>query len=140
MKRSSLVAMLTLLSLGLQLALAAAGVTCVMPSGGTALVSDAGASGMDMAGMDMAGMGMTGIPAGDGGTPASHGHGHDGAPCDQPGTPEACQIMAPCAAAFVAVAPSRARTLADVPAAVLAVSVATPQSRTIPPELPPPRA
>lgn len=93
-----------------------------------------------MAGMDMAGMDMVGMPAGDGGTPASHGHGHDGTPCNQPGTPEACQVMAPCAGAFVAVAPNRARTPADVPAAVLAVSVATPPSRTIPPELPPPRA
>ena len=93
-----------------------------------------------MAGMDMAGMDMVGIPAAEGTAPSSHSHGPDGAPCDQPGTPEACQIMAPCAGAFVAVVPSRTRTLADVPAAVLAVIVATPPSRTIPPELPPPRA
>jgi hypothetical protein len=140
MKRSPLVATLLSLSLGIQLVLAAVGVTCVMPSGGTAHVSSAGASQMDMAGMDMAGMDMAGVPAGEGTAPSSHGHGPDGAPCDQPGTPEACQVMAPCAGAFVAVASSAARASADVPAAVLAVSVATPPSRTIPPELPPPRA
>ena len=140
MKSSPLVATLLSLSLGLQLALAAVGVTCVLPSGGAAHVSSAGTSQMDMAGMDMAGMDMANMPADDGSEPASHSHGPDGAPCDQPGTPEACQVMAPCAGAFVGVAPSRARALADVPAAVLAVSVATPASRTIPPELPPPRA
>lgn len=140
MQRSPLVATLLSLALGLQLALAAVGVTCVMPSGGTAHVSNAGMSQMDMAGMDMAGMDMAGMPAGEDTAPSSHSHGPDGAPCDQPGTAEACQIMAPCAGAFVAVAPSRARASADIPAAVLAVSVATPSSRTIPPEIPPPRA
>ena len=135
MMRSPLVATLLSLSLGLQLALAAVGVTCVMPSGGETHSASAGMAEMDMAGMDMAGM-----TAGEGTAPSSHSHGPDGAPCDQPGTPEACQVMAPCAGAFVAVAPTRARPTADVPAAVLAVSVATPPSRTIPPELPPPRA
>ena len=140
MKRSSLVATLTLCSLGLQLALAAVGVTCVMPSGEETHSASAGTTGMDMAGMEMAGMDMAGVPAGEGTAPSSHSHGPDGAPCDQPGTPKACQVMAPCAGAFVAVAPSRARSSADIPAAVLAVSVAMPASRTIPPELPPPRA
>lgn len=140
MTRSSLVATLLLFSLGFQLPLAAVGVTCVMPRGGASHVSNAGTSAMDMAGMDMAGMDMTGMPAGEGGAPSSHSHGPDGAPCDQPGTPEACQVMAPCAGAFVAVAPTRARPTAHVPVAVLAVSVAMPPSRTIPPELPPPRA
>ena len=140
MMRSPLVATLLSLSLGLQLALAAVGVTCVMPSGGETHSASAGIAEMEMAGMDMAGMDMAGMLAGEGTAPASHSHGPDGAPCDQPGTPEACQVMAPCAGAFVAVAPSRARALADVPTAVLAVSVATPPSRTIPPELPPPRA
>ena len=137
MKRSPLVATLLSLSLGFQLALAAVGVTCVMPSGGETHSASAGMAEMDM---DMAGMDMAGIPAGEGTAPASHSHGPDGSPCDQPGTPEACQIMAPCAGAFVAATPSRTRALADVPTAVLAVSVATPPSRTIPPELPPPRA
>lgn len=140
MTRSSFVATLLSLSLGLQLALAAVGVTCVMPSGGETHSATAGMAEMGMAGMDMAGMDMAGMPAGEGTAPSSHSHGPDGAPCDQPGTPEACQIMAPCAGAFIAVAPTRARPVADVPAAVLAVSVATPASRTIPPELPPPRA
>lgn len=140
MKRSPLIATLLSLALGLQLALAAVGVTCVMPSGGTAHVLNAVTSQMDMRGMDMSGMDMAGMPAGEGTAPSSHSHGPDGAPCDQPGTREACQVMAPCAGAFVAVAPSRARASADIPAAVLAVSVATPRSRTIPPELPPPRA
>lgn len=140
MTRPSFVATLLSLSLGLQLALAAVGVTCVMPSGGETHSATAGMAEMGMAGMDMAGMDMAGMPAGEGTAPSSHSHGPDGAPCDQPGTPEACQIMAPCAGAFIAVAPTRARPVADVPAAVLAVSVATPASRTIPPELPPPRA
>jgi hypothetical protein len=139
-KRSPLVATLTLCSLTLQLALAAVGVTCVMPSGGSAHATSAGVAEMDMAGMDMSGMDMAGMPAREGTAPSSHSHGPDGAPCDQPGTAEACQIMAPCASAFVAVTPNRARSSADVPAVVLAVSVATPPSRTIPPELPPPRA
>jgi hypothetical protein len=95
---------------------------------------------IDMAGMVMSGMEMAGMPTGEGTAPSSHGHGPDGAPCDQPGTPEACPFMAPCAGGFFATAPSRARASADVPAAVLAVSIATPPSRTIPPELPPPRA
>jgi hypothetical protein len=145
MQRSRLFATLLSLSLGFQLALAAVGMTCVMPSGGATHVSGAATSqmdmaGMDMAGMDMAGMDMAGMPSGEDKTPSSHSHGPDGAPCEQPGTPEACQVMAPCAGAFVAVTPSRARASADVPAAVLAVSVVTPPSRTIPPELPPPRA
>jgi hypothetical protein len=139
MMRSPLVATLLSLSLGLQLALAAVGVTCVMPSGGSAHAASAGMAEMDMADMDMAGMDMAGMPAGQGTPPSSHSHGPDGAPCDQPGTPEACQVMAPCAGAFVAVVPTRARPTADVPAAVLAVSVATPASPTSPPELPPPR-
>ena len=135
MKRSPLVATLLSLSLGFQLALAAVGVTCVMPSGGEPHSASAGMAEMDMADMDMAGMDMAGMPSG-----SSHSHGPDGTPCEQPGTPEACQVMAPCASAFVAVTPTRARPTADVPAAVLAVSVATPPSRTIPPELHPPRA
>lgn len=140
MQPSRLVATLLSLSLGFQLALAAAGVTCVMPSSGAAHESSAATSQMDMAGMDMSGMDMAGMPMGEGAAPSSHSHGPDGAPCDQPGTPEACQVMAPCAGAFVAVAPNRVRAPVDVPAGVLAVSVATPPSRTIPPELPPPRA
>lgn len=139
MKRSSLVATLTVCSLGLQLALAAGGVTCVVPTG-TAHVSDAGELLMDMADMGMAGMDMTGMPTGDDTAPVSRPSDPDGASCDQPGTSEACLVIAPCAGAFVAVAPNGVRALVDVPAAVLAVSVTTPASRTIQPELPPPRA
>ena len=69
-----------------------------------------------------------------------HGHRDGKPPCDHRGATEACQTMAPCAGiSMVAVSLARVAP-ADVPVIVVSSSVTAPSSRTIPPELPPPRA
>ena len=123
-----IVALLLFGSLALQLVLAGVGATCVMPGGDGAQTASA-----DMSGMDMGGM-----PSGE--DDPSPGNGPDGSPCDQPGTPQTCQVMAPCAGGFVLAARGGADAAAGVPAAMSTASVAAPASRTIPPEPPPPRA
>lgn len=143
MKRSPLVATLLLCSFALQLVLAGGGATCVMPGGAAHVeTSTEGAemAAMDMSGMDMSGMDMTDMSAGESASTPAHGHTPDGTPCDQQTTPAACQVMAPCAGGFVGAARSATEAVAGVPARVEVANVTMPPSRTVPPDLPPPRA
>lgn len=131
----SLIATLLSGSFALQLLLAGAGSTCVMPSGsGAHVTASPAAEHTAMAGMDMPAM-----PAADHATTQSHDHG-DGVPCEQPGTPGMCQVMASCAGGFVVAEPHEQRVAVAVPSAVESSTMTTPTSRTIAPELPPPRA
>ena len=119
----SFVAALLAASFALQLLLGGAGSACAMPGGGDSHMA---------------------MPAGDHAVMAAHSHvhgGHDaGAPCGHRSTAEACQVMAPCAGiSMVAVSPMRPEA-ADVPAVTVSSIVTALSSRTIPPELPPPRA
>lgn len=135
----SLVATLLSGTFALQLLLAGAGSACVMPSGNGAHMargsSDASAGHSGATGMNM--------PETSAANPApapSHDHGDGGAPCEQPGTPRMCQLMASCAGGFVVVESHERRVAAAVPAVVESSIVTAPSSRSIPPELPPPRA
>jgi hypothetical protein len=138
MVRSRLFATLLSFSFALQVVLAGTGSTCVLPSGtAQGVASTAGAG---MADMPMPGMDMGANPSDDGAPARSHGHDSGGAPCDQPGTPAACWVTAPCAGGFVAIAATGDASFAGASAAVVAWTVTMPPSRTTPPELPPPRA
>lgn len=136
--RRSLVAMLLSASFAFQLLLAGAGSMCVMPSGGANTAAVVMTGGTSDAGMpDMA---MPGMPRNDGTPESSHGHAPNGAPCDQPGTPAACPVMAPCAGGFIAIASPTGAVPAEVPVGVVVSAATAPSSRTVPPEPPPPRA
>ena len=125
MTRSPLVAALLSLSLAFQLLLASGGPACIDADHGAMHPADSGA-GEGMAGMDMAT--DTPMPGGD-----------NEAPCDQPATPGACQLMGPCSISFIAIAVVELDRPALVsPRAVGTIALA-PHSRTIAPELPPPR-
>ena len=104
----------------LQLVLVGGGFACVIPGMGTpgaAATSETSA----MPGMDM---------------PSAPSE----LPCQLPWAPAGCQPMAPCAPAAV----TAARFVLALPvvdaAPVAALDIATPSSRTTPPEIPPPRA
>lgn len=111
-----------------QLLLAATGTTCVDAHHG-ALHPASVAGDQAMAGMNMDMSMPTDVPTGEG-----------DAPCDQPATPGACQLMGPCSISFVPI------TMADLdqrvvqPSGVLGALALPPSSRTLTPELPPPRA
>jgi hypothetical protein len=140
MLRSRLFGTFVSVSFALQLALAGTGSTCVLPSGadqGASSAAHAGMAEMVLAGMNMD---MSGKPFDEGDGTPSHGHDAGGAPCDQPGTPAACQVMASCAGGFVAIAAAGDGEASGAAAGISASVVATPASRTIEPELPPPRA
>jgi hypothetical protein len=131
----SLVATLLSGSFALQLLLAGVGSACVMPRG----AAHAPASPAAEAQAGMAGMDMSGAPAADHATTQAQDHG-DGVPCDQPGTSRMCQVMASCAGGFVVGESNEQRVAVVVPSAVESSIVTAPSSRTIAPELPPPRA
>ena len=63
-----------------------------------------------------------------------------GSPCSQPVSPATCQVMAPCGSAFVATSFASRSVSRAVPAGVRALNELAPDSRTLAPELPPPRA
>ena len=113
-------------ALSFQLILAGSGFACVMPAMTHAEVGAATDAGM--AGMEM--------PASDQPTPRSS----DDAPCHLPWAPAGCQPMAPCAPAVM----TSAMVTFDAPAPVVETvreqRTTAPPTRTVPPELPPPRA
>lgn len=103
---------------------------------------DHGSSHADAAsGHAMAGMGMP-MDLPDHEAPVAPGESpsNGGAPCDQPVTPGDCQVLAPCAGGALANAPADIDGSARLGSHVLARPALTLSSRTIPPELPPPRA
>lgn len=129
-----------LIAFVLQLPLAGAGVGCRMEAH-AGLNGGMQMPGMQMAG-DMAGMQMAGDMAhpADAAAPGAP-MPEDEAPCDHGPSSAACQSMASCASVVAVLLP------VDVPAAhgtavasVLPAVVRAPVSRSIPPELPPPRA
>lgn len=89
----------------------------------------------------MAGMG-TPMDMPDHGAPAVPGEipSDGGAPCDQPVTPGDCQVLAPCAGGVFVSAPPNVDSSARIDSRVVARPALALASRTIPPELPPPRA
>lgn len=103
----------------LQLVLVGGGFGCVMPGvgahGATATSDAAG----------MAGMGMPSVPS---------------VPSQLPWAPAGCQPMAPCAPAAVTAAQFVLALPVVDATPVAALDIATPSSRTTPPEIPPPRA
>ena len=108
----------------LQLTLLAGGPGCAMPGGDAARSVGAETSMAGMAGM-----------AGDE-MPVSA----DGAPCEEPAAPEACDTMAPCLfAALPSVAAADAPTAPVRSRAIAALHAALP-FESAPPDLPPPRA
>lgn len=110
-----------------QLILAGSGFACVMPA-----MSHA-EKGMAQAGGAMAGMEM---PVSEQSAPNSS----DETPCHLPWAPAGCQPMAPCAPAVM----TSAMVTFDAPAPVVETvreqHAVAPPTRTIAPELPPPRA
>jgi len=125
-KRIRVFAAIAFAGLFLQLILAGSGFACVIPTashGGDGAM----ASGATMVGMEM--------PASDQSIPASP----DETPCHLPWAPAGCQPMAPCSPAVMT---SPAVTFDSPPSVVEGVSrhtVIAPPTRTVPPELPPPR-
>ena len=109
-----------------QLILAGSGFACGMPTMSHAQVGVA--TGAAMAGMEM--------PASEQPTPSPS----DEAPCHLPWAPAGCQPMAPCAPALM----TSAMVTFDGPAPVVETvreqHAIAPPTRTVPPELPPPRA
>lgn len=134
MYRFRLLAPLLVVSFAVQLLLAGIGASCVGASvGGSTAAADA------MVGMDMSGTGdARSTPA----SPTSRDHERpaDDQSCNRPANPVLCQVLSVCASGAVTVAALTAEP-DDAPHAVqLALDVATPPSRSIAPELPPPRA
>lgn len=110
-----------------QVILAGSGFTCVMP---VAAHADKGAA---VADRDMAGMQM---PVSDQSAPNSS----DDTPCHLPWAPAGCQPMAPCTPAVMISAMVTFDASARVVEAVREQYAVAPPTRTVPPELPPPRA
>ena len=126
MTRSPVVSALLLISFAFQLLLAGGGAACVDADHG-AMHAAGTAADQAMAGMDME-MDMPMPPSGNSETP-----------CDQPATPGACQLMGPCSISFIAIAVAELdRPVLVSPRAVAKIALA-PHSRTVAPELPPPR-
>ena len=138
MIRNRLFAVLVSFALSLQLMLAGAGVTCLAPSGAAASAR----VGDDMAGMS--GMDMTGsagtVASASKNNSAQEKRGSGSAPCERAPVSTNCQLFASCAASFVA-ADTRTNDLEQIaPSNVRVIELLAPSSRTIAPELPPPRA
>ena len=135
---SRISAILLSFALSLQLVLAGEGVTCVASSGAGEISK--GSSGM--AGMsDMNGAGTGRVAPEDRADAAGQPvEPSQGGPCERTAASTTCQLFASCAAGFVAVDSVISDASQSAPNTVGAAVVITPPSRTIAPELPPPRA
>lgn len=138
MIRNRLVGILVSFAFSLQLVLAGTGVTCLAPSS-TAANARAGDEMAGMSGMDIRGASKyqtnTGKTAS---APDERDTGRN--PCERTPASTNCQLFASCAAGFVA-ADTRSNDAAHIaPSTVRVIEWLTPSSRTIAPELPPPRA
>jgi len=131
-------AILLAFALSFQLLLAGKGETCV----GQPISGDR----MDMAssGSAMSDMGMSNGSADQGfreeGSAPTKDRRSGDAPCDRSPASTSCQLFASCAAGFVATQSSDELQRQERPATPRLTSVASLSSRTIAPELPPPRA
>jgi hypothetical protein len=88
----------------------------------------------------MTGMRMSGEPASSQQRMMAHGDSPTEHPCDQTGLPQSCQALASCAAPFAAAAADRHASVSLPSSGAPVLSVLAPQSPTLLPELPPPRA
>ena len=134
-------AVLLAFALSFQLVLAGKGETCIgQVLGGELAATTMSASAMRAMGMD--------VPKGPGASVVDRDHGSKSAPNQQPGgTPcdrspatTTCQLFASCAASFVVAAAGEAITQYDAPESPRVTTIASLSSRSIAPELPPPRA
>lgn len=134
MFRSRLLAALLAASFAVQLLLAGVGSTCVRARDVVSSSAD-----VSMAGMDMSSdrRDATDMPA------PSNDRAHptrDDAPCGGTASSPACLVLSACATGFVSVASTDAVREYALSTAVAASNVDTPASRSVAPELPPPRA
>lgn len=138
MRRNRPFAALLAFALSLQLMLAGKGETCV----GQPI--DSHRMGMASSGSAMSDMGVAGGVADQGYRHEGSGSAEDRqsgeAPCDQSPAATSCQFFASCAAGFVPTEPSDELLRQERPASPRLTSVPLLASRTIAPELPPPRA
>lgn len=124
-----------LIAFVLQLSLAGGGVGCRMEAHASV------DGGMQMAGMHMAGMDADGLAHPTDAPAPGTSTSEEEAPCDHGPTSAACQSMASCASAVAMVLPIDVLAEHGITvASVLPAVVRAPMSRSIPPELPPPRA
>lgn len=138
MVASRISAILLSLALSLQLVLAGEGVTCVASSSAGEISK--GSSGM-MGMSDMKGAGTARVgPEIRADAAGRRGESSPNGPCERTAASTTCQLFASCAAGFVAADRSldvqMPRRLADP----RVIELLTPSSRTVAPELPPPRA
>ena len=136
MHRHRFLAVLVTLTLALQLALAGRGTTCVASSGdGEQMAmteSDRGMSGMDMSGgTRAAGGAKSQSPAQD--------HETGDAPCDRSPASTTCQPFASCAAGIMVADASAVLGSEDASTTPRVIDALALRSRTVAPELPPPR-
>ena len=133
-------AVLLAFTLSLQLVLAGKGETCV------GQVLGGGRTGMAMSASAMRDMGMD-VPQSPGASAVDGDHGStpaglqsSSAPCDRSPATTTCQLFASCAAGFIAATADEAIIQRDAPAGPRVTTLASLSSRSIAPELPPPRA
>ena len=134
-------AVLLAFALSFQLVLAGKGETCVgQVLGGQRTAVTMSASAMRDMGMDVRqSPGAAAVDGDHGSTPAPNQQS-SGAPCDRSPATTTCQLFASCAAGFVAATAGEAVIQRDAPASPRVTTLASPSSRSIAPELPPPRA
>jgi hypothetical protein len=87
-----------------------------------------------------AAMATMNMGAGNGTTSRPGSSGPHGIPCDKQVPAATCQLMGPCAVTAAAVASPVANGDSPRPSARVSFALAIPASRSIAPELPPPRA
>lgn len=135
---SRISAILLSLALSLQLVLAGEGVTCVASRGaGEISMGSGGMVGMS----DMKSAGTARVASEDRAEAAGQREEpSQSGPCERAAASTICQLFASCAAGFVAVDSVIGDASQRAPNTVGVAVVITPPSRTIAPELPPPRA
>lgn len=141
MHRRRFLAVLVTLTLALQLALAGRGTTCVASSDGERMAmteSEPGMSGMDMSsGTDMSN--GTYEAGGERSQSPAQDHETGDAPCDRSPASTTCQPFASCAAGIMVADASAVLGIEDASTTPRVIDALALLSRTIAPELPPPR-
>lgn len=85
-------------------------------------------------------MPVRGMPSGTSSSAVTQAPSSDQAPCETPWMSAGCLSFIACGATALAPSRERASAVGVAPTELAALIVITPTSRTIPPELPPPRA
>jgi hypothetical protein len=135
MFRSRTLAALLSASIAVQLVLAGGGTTCVREGEAAASTAASAMAGMDMPAADQA------RDADPSAAPTDRDHPARGdTPCGRTTSPAVCQILSACAAGFVSVETPDNAGERELAAGAPASDTTPPASRSIAPELPPPRA